>query len=98
MKNWNQYMENKQYCYKYPHPAVTTDCVIFGFDGVDLNVLLVKRGLEPYKGLCAFAGGFLKPYAPAEEGATPELKEETGPASAYIKQFPTYSTPERDPR
>ena len=35
--------ENK-YCYKYPHPAVTTDCVIFGFDGTKLNVLLVKRG------------------------------------------------------
>ena len=26
-------MENKQFCYHYPHPAVTTDCVIFGFDG-----------------------------------------------------------------
>ena len=23
------------YTYKYPHPSVTADCVIFGFDGVD---------------------------------------------------------------
>ncbi len=98
MKNWNQYMENKQYCYKYPHPAVTTDCVIFGFDGVDLNVLLVKRGLEPYKGRWAFPGGFLKPDESAEEGATRELKEETGLETAYIEQFHTYSTPDRDPR
>ena len=42
-------MEN-QYTYKYPHPAVTTDCVVFGFDGVKLNVLLIERGHEPYKG------------------------------------------------
>ena len=40
--------ENKKYCYRYPHPSVTTDCVIFGFDGAKLNVLLVQRGIEPY--------------------------------------------------
>ena len=38
-----------QYCYQYPRPAVTTDCVIFGFDGEVLKVLLVERGGEPYK-------------------------------------------------
>ena len=28
--------ENKgTYTYRYPHPAVTADCVIFDFDGVD---------------------------------------------------------------
>jgi hypothetical protein len=27
-------MEDKIYSYKYPRPAVTTDCVIFGFDGI----------------------------------------------------------------
>ena len=43
-------MEEKKYCYKYPHPAVTTDCVIFGFDGSELQVLLIERGIEPFKG------------------------------------------------
>ena len=38
------------YSYKYPPPAVTTDCVIFGFDGAKLKVLLIERGNEPYKG------------------------------------------------
>ena len=47
-------MEEKMYSYKYPHPAVTTDCVIFGFDGAKLKVLLIERGNEPYKGLWAF--------------------------------------------
>ena len=39
-------MEAETYTYKYPHPSVTTDCVIFGFDGTKLQVLLVERGLE----------------------------------------------------
>lgn len=91
-------MEEKKYCYKYPHPAVTTDCVIFGFDGEDLKVLLIQRGIDPYKGCWAFPGGFLNPDESAEEGALRELKEETGIDSAYIEQFHTYSTPDRDPR
>ena len=47
------------YCYRYPRPAVTTDCVVFGFDGEKLNVLLIRRGNEPFKGAWAFPGGFL---------------------------------------
>lgn len=90
--------EDTQYCYKYPHPAVTTDCVIFGFDGSALKVLLIKRGIEPYKERWAFPGGFLNPDESAEEGAFRELKEETGFTTGYIEQFHTYSNPDRDPR
>ena len=36
----NKTDEELKYCYKYPHPSVTTDCVIFGFDGTKLRVLL----------------------------------------------------------
>ena len=91
-------MEDNKYCYKYPHPAVTTDCVIFGFDGSELQVLLIERGIEPFKGKWAFPGGFLKMDETAGEGALRELKEETGLENAYIEQFNTYSDPGRDPR
>lgn len=91
-------MEELKYHYKYPHPSVTTDCVIFGFDGTKLNVLLVERGVEPYKGRWAFPGGFLRMDESAEEGARRELREETGLETAYIKQFHTFSDPGRDPR
>lgn len=91
-------MEEKKYCYKYPHPAVTTDCVIFGFDGSELQVLLIERGIEPFKGKWAFPGGFLNMDETAGEGALRELKEETGLENAYIEQFNTYSDPWRDPR
>ena len=91
-------MEEKKYCYRYPHPAVTTDCVIFGFDGTNLKVLLVERGIDPYKGKWALPGGFLRMDEDAEQGALRELQEETGLKTAYIKQFHTFSTPDRDPR
>ena len=61
--------EELKYHYKYPHPSVTTDCVIFGFDGTRLNVLLIERGNDPYKGCWAFPGGFLNMDESALEGA-----------------------------
>ena len=76
-------MEELKYHYKYPHPCVTTDCVIFGFDGTKLNVLLIERGIEPFKGRWAFPGGFLKMDETALQGAKRELYEETGLEDAY---------------
>lgn len=90
--------EERKFHYKYPHPSVTTDCVIFGFDGIKLKVLLVQRGIEPYKDRWAFPGGFLKMDEYAEEGALRELREETGLQRAYLQQFHTFSAPDRDPR
>ena len=67
-----------QYTYEYPRPSVTTDCVIFGYDVKEgLSVLLVERGIEPFKGCWAFPGGFLRMDETTEEGALRELKEET---------------------
>lgn len=48
------------YTYEYPHLAVATDCVVFGFNGRSLEILLVERGVEPFKGAWAFLGGFLQ--------------------------------------
>lgn len=91
-------MQEGKFCYQYPHPSVTTDCVIFGFDGSQLQVLLVERGVEPYKGKWALPGGFMRIDESAEDCALRELKEETGLSTAYIKQFHAFTTPDRDPR
>ena len=88
----------KEFCYKYPRPTVTTDCVVFGIEGNNINVLLIKRGNEPFKGLWALPGGFLNPDETAEEGALRELREETGLEAAEVEQLYTFSDPKRDPR
>lgn len=86
------------YTYRYPHPAVTTDCVVFGFDGVKLNVLLIERGGEPYKGCWALPGGFLNIDEDAPDGARRELNEETGLVVKNIEQLAAFTTVDRDPR
>lgn len=86
------------YTYKYPHPAVTTDCVILTFHEERLKILLIRRGIEPYKGRWALPGGFLRMDESAEQGALRELREETGVTGCRIRQFHTFSAPGRDPR
>lgn len=89
---------SKEYKYKYPRPALTTDCIIFGFDEVELKVLLIERGIEPFKGQWAFPGGFVQMDETTEEGAKRELFEETGLKNVFIEQLFTFSDVERDPR
>jgi ADP-ribose pyrophosphatase len=71
-------MKELKYHYEYPHPAVAADCVIFGFDGLSINVLLIQRGIDPFKGRWALPGGFIRMDESADEGARRELEEETG--------------------
>ena len=88
----------KRYEYEYPRPAVTTDCVIFGFDGTELKVLLVERGRDPFKGRWALPGGFMKMDESLEECARRELKEETNVSNVYLEELGAYSSVNRDPR
>lgn len=90
--------DNGQYTYKYPHPALTVDCVVFGFDGESLKLLLIERGLEPYKGMWALPGGFMRINETVERAAMRELQEETGVTDVYLDQFHVFSTLNRDPR
>ena len=90
--------KEKGFWYKYPRPAVTTDCVVFGVEGTQVKVLLVERGHAPYKGRWAFPGGFLNMDESAEDGALRELREETGYAAAHAEQLYTFTNPGRDPR
>lgn len=59
--------------YKYPHTALTTDCVVFGLDGKDLHILLVESSIEPYKGSWVQPGGFMNINETIEECANRKL-------------------------
>lgn len=86
------------FSYRYPRPAVTTDCVIFGFDGKQLHILLIERSRDPYKGTWALPGGFLEMDETAEEGAARELYEETHVKDVFLEQFYVFSAVNCDPR
>ncbi len=87
-----------EYRYRYPHAAITTDCVVFGYNGQELKVLLIRRGANPYKGKWAFPGGFLRMDETLEQCARRELMEETSFCPEMLEQFHAYSSVHRDPR
>lgn len=91
-------MNSKKYCYEYPRPATTTDCVVFSYSGETLNVLLIQRGNEPFKNKWALPGGFMQMDETAEECAKRELKEETGIEISELEQLYTFTAIDRDPR
>ena len=88
----------KKYCYDYPHPAVTTDIVIFTIREAQLKVLLVKRKGEPYRAKWALPGGFVNPDENLRQSAERELAEETGVSDVFLEQLYTFGDPGRDPR
>ena len=77
---------------------VTVDVVIFTIREKRLQVLLVKRGIPPFRGRWAIPGGFVRPEEALEGAALRELQEETGVSDVYLEQLYSFGDPERDPR
>ncbi|MFK8182769.1 MAG: NUDIX domain-containing protein [Phormidesmis sp.] len=85
--------------YDYPRPAVTVDCVVFGYEAnVALKVLLIKRKLLPFEGMWALPGGFVRMAESVDAAAARELKEETGIETVFLEQLYTFGAVDRDPR
>jgi 8-oxo-dGTP diphosphatase len=91
--------KNMSYNYKYPHPALTVDCVVFSTDNQDkLEILLIKRKNEPYQGMWALPGGFVEIDEELEQAASRELEEETGIKGVSLEQVYAFGAVDRDPR
>lgn len=76
---------------------VSVDVVIFTIRDKALNVLLIERGIAPFKGRWALPGGFVRDESLAE-AAQRELEEETGVRDVYLEQLYSFGDPRRDPR
>lgn len=86
------------FTYDYPHPAVTVDIVVFGYDEADLKVLLIQRDRAPYRSKWALPGGFVEIDESIDDAARRELEEETGMSRVFLEQLYTFGAPKRDPR
>src|SRR6266704_3337960 len=84
--------------YQYPRAALTVDCVVFGLDESELKVLLIERGLEPFKGNWALPGGFVRVDETLDNAARRELNEEAGLKNVFLEQLYTFGAIDRDPR
>ncbi len=79
------------------HVLAAVDCIIFGFDGYDIKLLLIQRGFEPEKDKWSLMGGFVKVEESLEAAANRILKQLTGLQGVYMEQLQTFSDPRRDP-
>ena len=91
-------MARGQYVYPYPRPMVTVDAVVFTVRDARLEVLLIRRGHEPFLGMWALPGGFLEMDEELADAAARELCEETGVSGLRLEQFHAFGGVERDPR
>ncbi|NIJ53043.1 NUDIX hydrolase [Dyadobacter arcticus] len=76
---------------------VAIDCIIFGFDGRDIKLLLIKRNFEPEKGKWSLMGGFVNRDEDLSDGAARILYNLTGLKDIYFEQFETFGKAGRDP-
>ena len=98
MDNYNFYYF--QVMVKYHNQTrilVAIDCIIFGFDGAELKLLLVQRGLEYERGKWSLMGGFIQNKEDFEKGSSRILKELTGLDGVYMEQLLAFGQTNRDP-
>lgn len=94
---------------QYDRPSVAADIAAFTVQTGEndsykkdpekrLSVLLIKRGVHPYKGQWALPGGFIRKTETIEQCAVRELSEETGLEPVSLFPVGVFSRPDRDPR
>lgn len=78
---------------------VAVDAVVFGyFDKKDLQILLIKRNIEPFKGGWALPGGLVLDDESLDDAVKRELCEEAGIKPDFLEQLYTFGNVGRDPR
>jgi len=78
-----------------PHTRVTTDVVIWY---PNREIILIQRGIEPFKGQWALPGGHVEYDESLEDCAVRETLEETGLQVRLEGMVGIYSEAGRDPR
>lgn len=80
-----------------PKFYVGIDCIIFGFNEGELNLLLLKRNFEPAMGNWSLMGGFVQESESVDDAAKRVLAELTGLDNVYMEQVGSFGAIDRDP-
>lgn len=88
---------------KLYNPHISVDCVVFGFDGEKLKVLLIERSIDEQNELYndkKLPGSIILNDEDLDEAASRVLNELTGLKNIYLSQFRSFGSPNRmnDPR
>jgi hypothetical protein len=80
-------------------PHISVDCVIFGFDGNKLQILLINRDVKDSVNKTGnklkLPGDLIIKWEPLDKSAKRILKEYTGLENIYLKQFGVFDNPGR---
>lgn len=76
----------------------TADCVIFGFQGGEMKVLLVERNEFPYEGWFALPGFFVDHEETIDDAVQRILYDYTGLRGIYMEQLYTFGDLKRHPQ
>ena len=86
-----------QFYNEYSKVFVSVDCIIFGFDGSNLQVLIGKRQMDPGRGEWSIYGGFVGKNESLEDAANRVILDLTGMKGLYIRQVGAFGKVDRDP-
>jgi len=78
--------------------AVSIDCVLFGFDGGELKILLIERNEDPFKDWWALPGNLVGEEESVDQSASRILYELTGLSDVYMEQYYTFGEVNRHPQ
>ncbi|MET4080872.1 8-oxo-dGTP diphosphatase [Pedobacter sp. UYP30] len=83
-----------------PHfdSVFSIDCVLFGFDGKELKILLIERNEEPFKDWWALPGNIVGHNESLDQSAERILYELTGLSGIYMEQYYAFGDPGRHPQ
>lgn len=82
---------------QYKNPIPTVDVIIeYKNDEGKEGIIMIFRGNDPHQ--WALPGGFVEYAESLEQAAAREAEEETSLKVTDLRQFHTYSNPDRDPR
>uniref|UniRef100_UPI004038A7F4 NUDIX hydrolase n=1 Tax=Segatella hominis TaxID=2518605 RepID=UPI004038A7F4 len=86
-----------QFYNEHSKVLVSVDCIIFGFNGSQLQLLIGKRQMDPGRGEWSLYGGFVGQNENLEDAANRVILDLTGMKGLYIRQVGAFGRIDRDP-